>query len=856
MRDRRLRIRRHRQLVARAQRELHLAFGALDRLVAVGHRVGLVRVRRAVVRPFAVRGFDLQFLFALRDFQLADGLSQRVVCLNGGAVPGQRVRVVALADCRLAARHRERRSLLFVHEAADAAVRRQRFAVVFLARAVRNDLQRRRIDRQGAGHGRDRIVISHVYRAVHDLVACSNRVVPCRRIGHVGRAAIRCRNQGITRQQRTFGHRHFGVLMRTSVVRPCLARRRDRDCCTRVRHGQLAIRRRDRVVARRPGRELIAHQLVRHRALARQRDAARHYCSDHVTADQPVHVIVRPALRFASVGKYLALRRYRHVFRSDLQPAVDNRQICRDIVNKAVFGIGNRKAILGEAHWIRLVGIGAAVDVRALCFGSLSIRERHRHAFWGSLRPFAVADLILNSVAGHRLLIAVVGLCVVIAGDLDFQDRLPDGVQVMVGIRLVAGDLRHYCTVSKAERVGFLIIDQPQIIGIRRRGRSASGRPSCPADKHIASVKERIGSLDSRRHIHTDIRNAHNSVRTVVRVPVDMRLRFFADILVNGDKLDRIGVARVLLGAARIFGNLGACLQNIEGIAGQNGDAAVHKRSSVPLLHRPVGELLLFVIGDRSACSDRFRIRLIVPRIRILGRFIFECAVSGFINDRDALCADQHIAPLGIQIQGPVDPETVVRYVLVYIFLTFLHKAVLIGLGGAGLVINLGRFVIHDERIGIEWLLAGLVDIPANQLVILADRGGKRDRFAHIDTERGALRTELENIRFGNIRMQEDTVLLQHPLGIDRQAFRHVGEGILLRALIVDKPSGENIIAERGLVVIVTALIVRGHVRFKRDVIDDLQITAEGLILRIPVAINIDAVLIKKVIFQRRITDV
>ena len=197
----------------------------------------------------------------------------------------------------------------------------QRRAVIFLLIAVRGNLQRCLRDGQGTGDWGDYVVRRHVLFAVHDLVAFRNGVVSGRGISHVRHAAGGGRHQRIARQQAAFGHGHGRVCVRSAVVGPFLARRGDGDRHGGLRHGQLAVYRRNGVVAGRSSGEFIALHLVRYRALAGEGDASRHHCGDRVAAHQAFHVVLRPALRLAGIRERLVLRRDRHGLRIDRQSA-------------------------------------------------------------------------------------------------------------------------------------------------------------------------------------------------------------------------------------------------------------------------------------------------------------------------------------------------------------------------------------------------------------------------------------------------------------------------------------------------------------------------------------------------------
>ena len=104
-----------------------------------------------------------------------------------------------------------------------------------------------------------------------------------------------------------------------AVIRPSLTCRRDGDCLARRFHRKLAICCGHAVVAGRSGRELVARQCIGHRALARERDVARHRRADFVVADQAHRVVAAVAVGSTVIGKLLALRRYCHCLRVDGQ---------------------------------------------------------------------------------------------------------------------------------------------------------------------------------------------------------------------------------------------------------------------------------------------------------------------------------------------------------------------------------------------------------------------------------------------------------------------------------------------------------------------------------------------------------
>ena len=178
----------------------------------------------------------------------------------------------------------------------------------------RGDLQRSR-------YGVDHVVRRHILRAVHDLVACGNRVVARRNVVHIRHAAVGVRHQRVARQQVAARHRDGGVGQRSAVVDHAVACRRDGDEHFSFRHRQLAVRLCDAVVAGRSCRERVAFHRIRHRALAREGDAAGHCRGDGVSADQTVHVIAVVAVRRAVVGERIAMGGHCHRFRLDGQLA-------------------------------------------------------------------------------------------------------------------------------------------------------------------------------------------------------------------------------------------------------------------------------------------------------------------------------------------------------------------------------------------------------------------------------------------------------------------------------------------------------------------------------------------------------
>ena len=292
---------------------------------AARHRYCGVLMRAAVICPCLARRRDRDRHGRFRHGQLAVCCRYAVVARRSRRELVTRYHVCyrALARERDAACDR-RTDRVVAHQAnhivSGVAVRVAVVGELFALRCHRHSL---RVDRQRAVNRRDHVVRRHVFFAVHDLVAFCDRVVPRRGIRYVRHAAGCGSYQRIAGQQLAARHGNRIVAVRTAVIRPRLARRRDRDRHGRFRHGQLAILCRDGVVPRRAGRELVARYHVIYRALARERDAAFHNRSDRIRAYQAFHIILRPALRFARVSKCLVLRRDRYRLRRDRQGAGD-----------------------------------------------------------------------------------------------------------------------------------------------------------------------------------------------------------------------------------------------------------------------------------------------------------------------------------------------------------------------------------------------------------------------------------------------------------------------------------------------------------------------------------------------------
>ena len=247
-----------------------------------------------------------------------------------------------------------------------------------------------RVNRQSTGFRRDHVVRRHVFRAVHDSVAWRDRVVARRRLGHVRHSTRGLRHKHVTVHQGSARHRHCGVAVSSSIVRPISTARRNGDRHGGVRHRQLAIGCRHCIVGGIARCERIARHLVRHRALARVRDAARHHRADRVAANQAYHVILRPALRCAIVRELMVLRRHRHSCRSHFQVTKHSchsgivacilHREAEQVLHNAFRNIGDmRIRIRCDGHHIARGGQRVAVSaiaVRRSCAGHTIVQHR------------------------------------------------------------------------------------------------------------------------------------------------------------------------------------------------------------------------------------------------------------------------------------------------------------------------------------------------------------------------------------------------------------------------------------------------------------------------------------------------
>ena len=237
--------RSHRDLVARRQREDRLAFLACLRLVAVGHRVHLVRVRIRVVVPSLVGGLNGQRLRLVDlDRQFARRRARQVVVRRDvrlAVLDRQRrgiVRAVGVGCGRLAARRRVAdRDRLVVHEAGNglpalvgASPAVLRLAVV-LQRPVRHrDRQIDLVDRQRAEGENGLVSLRVIDLTVEAVVLAVERAVVLHAVRRRSDRHLVARRQREDRAGRVVrvhsravaGHRVDVAVMRLPVIGPAV----------------------------------------------------------------------------------------------------------------------------------------------------------------------------------------------------------------------------------------------------------------------------------------------------------------------------------------------------------------------------------------------------------------------------------------------------------------------------------------------------------------------------------------------------------------------------------------------------------------------------------------------------------
>ena len=398
----------------------------------------------------------------------------------------------------------------------------------------------------------------------------------------------------------------------------------------------------------------------------------------------PAFVIAAPAvLRLTVVRQRTVRHRDRQRRRRDLQLAVLYGQIVVNIKGK-VAGIDG-KAGSRQIH-------GICIDIGTLGFRRLTAGQGYADAVRRGRGPFAVGNLVFNGIVGDRLLGSVVGLAVRIAGDLHLQDRLPHGVEVVIGMVFVSRDRVGYLRLIGIAIVSTSIIIIPQevrrsrIVGMR--GFRRTGIQLVPTDELVSRALGGRGDgdrlVDGQRVSAAAILNAIPAdiilVVAVAEPEDEGRCRFFLVNIFRNDA-DRVsgrlnlGVRRIRRGGAGLgvahikdvvfifridplgHEGLGVGLQNFEFLSGIF-IAVINPFRAIPLLDDPLGENLSLRRVTRRACRDGG------ARILVGQRILRRDAVDQILNV-DALGAFDRAAPFGPQINRLVDPVTIICNVFV-----------------------------------------------------------------------------------------------------------------------------------------------------------------------------------------------
>ena len=220
-------------------------------------------------------------------------------------------------------------------------------------------------------------------------------------------------------------------------------------------------------------------------------------------------------------------------------------------------------------------------------------------------------------------------------------------------------------------------------------------------------------------------------------------------------------------------------------------------------------------------------------------------AVRIDIPDADTLRTVDHLAPLAVDVQTLVDPET--PRILDFRIADAVNA---VGLGGRVLIIvrRLDVGVVQDIAGRVERACAVLVKEPADEFIVVARTVGRADRAAVIDTEAHGLicRAPVQRgVSRIHSRVHEHTDLRAVPLGIHRHAAdRHRLEVILRGAGLVDVPAGEGITLLRGLeagvsVRIERVIVVRRDILQIRDLLGDRLAAGELVVCRRVVGVDL-----------------
>ena len=322
---------------------------------------------------------------------------------------------------------------------------------------------------------------------------------------------------------------------------------------------------------------------------------------------------------------------------------------------------------------------------------------------------------------------------------------------------------------------------------------------------------------------------------------------------IDGLELHRVGKTRLLFGAVRVLHDPCVGLQDVELLAREDHDAGVLILAStlVPGLDDPVLELLGVARGRGGRSGDRLGgVDVEGSVARGVG------AAGGVVHDADALGAGERCTPPALELDHADDPVAVDVVVVRCPVAPLVHDVGVVG--GVGLVIVGRDAVVDHECVGVEE--GPVVEEPAHELVLLARAGGQADGAAVGAQEVHLLivGTPAEGGVGAGVGAQEHAGVHEAPLGVDRDALGHGGEGVGLGACLVDVPAVERV-ARRGLgnVVLGTTLVVVSQAAVVGDAGLHLQFaTARGVGHRVVVAVDVHSVLVEDVVVQGLEADV
>ena len=169
---------------------------------------------------------------------------------------------------------------------------------------------------------------------MHNLIACSYRVISGGCISHIRYTSGSGCNQFIPGRKRTAGHCNDIISMSASVISPLLTCCGNRDGNTGIRHRQFTIYRGYRIVSCSSACELIGFYFIGYRAFIRESDASGYNSRNRIISDYPDNIISGVTMRSSVIGKLFTLCGYRHCFRINCQRPCNR---CDDIVISHIF---------------------------------------------------------------------------------------------------------------------------------------------------------------------------------------------------------------------------------------------------------------------------------------------------------------------------------------------------------------------------------------------------------------------------------------------------------------------------------------------------------------------------------------